>query len=63
MHVSSSIIIAQIDDLTEDCVKISRPRIFYTFREISRQKRYIWVGPGRVESGRAGPVHRFKRFS
>ena len=30
-------LIAQIEDVYKDCVKISRPSIFYTFRKISRQ--------------------------
>ena len=37
--ISSQILIAQIEDLNKDCVKISRPYP-YTFREISLKERY-----------------------
>ena len=49
-------IITEIEDLNEDCVKF-HVSIFYTFREISRQRTLQsgWVG-----SGRAEPVHHFK---
>ena len=49
--ISIPILIAQIEDLNEGGVNISRP-IFYTFRNISRQRA--------LRSGRVGPIHHFK---
>ena len=44
----SQILIAEIEDFNEGCVKISRPYLFYFPRDVS-------VGPGRI-----GPFHCFK---
>jgi len=42
-----------IEDLNEDCVKISRPYLLY-YPKNKKTKSYVTDGPGR-----AGPVHRF----
>ena len=54
--VIAQILIAQIDDLNEDCVEISGPYLLYFLRN-KPSKRVT------VRLGFAGPVHHFKRFS
>ena len=52
----SYILIAQIEDLDKDCVKISRPYLLNFSR--NKPSKSVMVGPGRVGSGRAGLVPR-----